>query len=157
MNSVASLHFQEVPDYNHFKSIFPEPELAASRTTDDDDDEVILCLSMEKTPIAASQMSTPSETKKRRVKKVAKRRGLRQRRGDTPELEPEPEETNETDPNLEIDSEKEFEAALAKLEKEYDCETMKNPTPAMLLQMERMKNRATLEHSESFTGRRKDG
>ena len=75
----------------------------------------------------------------------------------TPELEPEPEETNETDPNLEIDSEKEFEAALAKLEKEYDCETMKNPTPAMLLQMERMKNRATLEHSESFTGRRKVG
>ena len=46
---------------------------------------------------------------------------------------------------------------LAKLEKEYDCETMKNPTPAMLLHMERMKNRATLEHSESFTGRRKVG
>lgn len=159
MESVSALRFHDVPDYNLFKSIFPDPELSSPASVDDD--EVILCLRMEKTPVVvASQMSKPSETspKKRRVKKVAKRRGLRQRRGDTPEAEPEPEVTEEVDPNLEIEkAEREFESALAKVEKEHDYETMKNPTPAMVLQMERMKTRATLEHSESFSGRRKDG
>jgi hypothetical protein len=63
---------------------------------------------------------------------------LRLRQGDTLELEPLPEP--EPAPPVEA-AEPDFEAARAALERLSDIESMKNPTPAMLLQLERMKNR----------------
>jgi hypothetical protein len=71
MRSVASLRFHDVPDYNHFRSIFRAPEPASPEVgAADDDGEVILSLRLEKTPAAvASRSGDLSSSKKTTPKK----------------------------------------------------------------------------------------
>jgi len=158
MDSVASLNFHDVPDYNHFRSIFASAEHStALLETSTDDDEVILCLSLVKTPARTGSSRNPSKQKskpkKLKLKISPKRFGLRRQASESPVPEPEPEPEL---PSPEIVAEAEFEAALAKKFAKISSESLLNPTPAMLEQIERMKTRAALELSESFSGRRKD-
>ena len=156
MDSVASLGFHDVPEYNHFRSIFEMAEHSTpSQATSTDDDEVILCLRLEKTPVRANSTRKPTEPKtspkKRKMKISPKRFGLRCQQNEKPEPEPEL-----SLPSPEILAEAEFEAARARQEAKLSSESLLNPTPAMLEQMERIKTRPAAVRSESFSGRRKD-
>ncbi len=166
MNTVASLQFHDVPDYNHFRAIFQTVERSAPAndiSTVDDDDEVVLCLRMERTSGAGDTSRKPTETapattptsptpKKQKLKISPKRFGLRLRQ--TSEVEPEPE--TPTLPSPEVIAEAEFEAARAKREKEMSDATLLNPTPAMVEQMNRIKMRPILGASDIFGGRRRE-
>jgi hypothetical protein len=168
MNTVASLQFHDVPDYNHFRAIFQTVERSAPAndiSTVDDDDEVVLCLRMERTSGAGDTSRKPTETapattptsptpKKQKLKISPKRFGLRFAQRQTSEVEPEPEMP--TLPNPEVIAEAEFEAARARQEKEMSDATLLNPTPAMVEQMNRIKMRSILGASDIFGGRRRE-
>ena len=158
MRSIDKIQFHDVPDYNFFRSIF-EPMTSPAATQPSlsqsfDDEEVILSLKMEKSPTKKFDAS-PDSPKKRKINKNSpnkpRRAGLRARPGQEPEIESQPEKSPEVD----------YDAARCLLEQERNLQSLKNPTPAMLLQLERIKTRKVSSSSSgssaggTSTGRRK--
>jgi len=157
MRSIDKIRFHDAPDYNFFRSIFkpmtsptmPEPSLSQPY----DDEEVILSIKMEKSPAKRFEVS-PDLPEKRKIKKISpnkpRRAGLRARPGQEPEVESQPEISPEVD----------YDEVRTQLEEEWNLQSLMNPTPAMLLQLERIKNRKELSPSGSsgagiFTGVRR--
>jgi hypothetical protein len=146
MRSIDQIRFHDVPDYNFFRSIFePMTSPAASQlplSQSLDDEEVILSLKMEKSPTKKFDAS-PDSPRKRKVNKTSpnkpRRAGLRARPGQEQEMESQPEVAPEVD----------YDEARSLLEQEWNLESLKNPTPAMLLQLDRIKNRKVSSSASS--------
>jgi hypothetical protein len=161
MNSVASLQFHDVPDYNHFRAIFEMAEhLALANATSTDDNKVVLCLRTERTSGVVNTSQKPTGTvstptlKKRKLKISPKRFGLRHLQRGKPEVEPEPDTPMLQSP--EVIAEAEFEAARARLEKEMSDAALQNPTLAMVEQINRIKMRSMMRASDNSGGRRRE-
>ncbi len=152
MRSIDKIRFHDAPDYNFFRSIFKPMTSPTMSEPSLIDEEVILSLKMEKSP-ARFEVS-PDSPEKRKIKKISpnkpRRAGLRARPGQEPEVESQPEISPEVD----------YDEVRTQLEEEWNLQSLMNPTPAMLLQLERIKNRKELSPSGSsgagtFTGVRR--
>jgi hypothetical protein len=149
MRSIDKIRFHDVPDYNFFRSIFKP--MTSPTVPEPFDEEVILSLKMEKSPAKRFEVS-PDSLKKRKIKKISpnkpRRGGLRVRPGQEVEVESQPEISPEVD----------YDEFRIQLEEEWNLLSLMNPTPAMLLQLERIKNRKESSPSGSsgtFTGVRR--
>jgi len=131
--SVASLRFHDVPDYDHFRNIFRASSLTLATSSDD---EVILSFAMEKSP--------PVGCKRQRSKRLRLRQGGEQ----TPETKSAPVLMSSPE------NDDDYDIVLAEQEREISIESLKNPTPAMIEQLEKMKARASAA-AGTFVGRRK--
>jgi len=156
MNSVASLQFHDVPDYNQFRAIFEMAEHPAPfNATSTADNEVVLCLRMERTSGVIDTTQKPTGTASTPTLKISPRRfGLRHQQKGRPEVEPEPDTPMLQSP--EVIAGAEFEAARARLEKEMSDAALQNPTPAMVEQINRIKMRSMMRASDNFGGRRRE-
>ena len=166
MRSIASLKFHDAPDYNFFRSIFrpSDKNLIRQSASSSEDDEVILSLRLEKNPVAAKKnLPAVKPNSKKRINKfpvTEKRKGLRKRRANEkskPESPVRPEVHLQPEVEVEDFPEVHFDLARAKLDLEQSLESMKNPTPAMLEQLERMKTRISdkSDTSAASGGRRR--
>jgi hypothetical protein len=164
MRSIASVKFHDTPDYNLFRSIFRSSAKnpITHGATSSDDDEVILSLRLEKNP-GNVKTDLPAKVKPKREKinkfPVGKRRGLRKRPDGKTKQESSARPQVHPQPEVEFETEADFEEARARLDREQSLESMKNPTPAMLEQLERMRTRVSDKPNTpaSGSGRRKDG
>lgn len=155
MRSVASLRFHDVPDYDHFREIFSAPELSsASRATssNDDDDEVILSLKMEPSRVVKSGSRSSAGRRAARSKRFRVKR-----KAATSKLKQFPAASSSSSSPSGPESVSDYQALRSRRDRQVCVESLKNPTPAMLQQMEKMKSRPTSEVVADVDGGKKEG
>ena len=156
MRSVASIRFHDAPDYDHFRSILSTPELSSSNraTSNDDDEEVILSLKMEPSRVVTSVVKNLPGPKP--IARPKKFRGRRKQKSATAKLgQKKPKPLTSVCSPSRPDSGSEYRALRNRRDREVCVESMKNPTPMMLQQLERMKARPASE-APSVCDERKD-